>query len=241
MQFIFKSVNSEMRKIGGRKLLLFSLFFSLLSSFLCISYFIFNKNNPDMFQSTNLIAITVNFNTLTLSIFSACMWYFIISSENKYGTWAIIYTKPISKFKLLVAKNLLFILFYLIFNILNFSVTGMYIFINGYEISILYFLKMLLLCTILSLAIPYSQLLFHLIIKKGILAASLSVIWIFFSVTYGLFPAVFTKTFPIFYALNIVSDVMMKETTILLYLASSSIYILGIMLLTVSFKYYTYE
>ncbi|AGG04869.1 MULTISPECIES: ABC transporter permease [Bacillus cereus group] len=241
MQFIFKSVNSEMRKIGGRKLLLFSLFFSLLSSFLCISYFIFNKNNPDMFQSTNLIAITVNFNTLTLSIFSACMWYFIISSENKYGTWAIIYTKPISKFKLLVAKNLLFILFYLIFNILNFSVMGMYIFINGYEISILYFLKMLLLCTILSLAIPYSQLLFHLIIKKGILAASLSVIWIFFSVTYGLFPAVFTKTFPIFYALNIVSDVMMKETTILLYLASSSIYILGIMLLTVSFKYYTYE
>ncbi|MCU7668206.1 ABC transporter permease [Bacillus thuringiensis] len=241
MQFIFKSVNSEMRKIGGRKLLLFSLFFSLLSSFLCISYFIFNKNNPDMFQSTNLIAITVNFNTLTLSIFSACMWYFIISSENKYGTWAIIYTKPISKFKLLVAKNLLFILFYLIFNILNFSVMGIYIFINGYEISILYFLKMLLLCTILSLAIPYSQLLFHLIIKKGILAASLSVIWIFFSVTYGLFPAVFTKTFPIFYALNIVSDVMMKETTILLYLASSSIYILGIMLLTVSFKYYTYE
>ncbi|PEE64559.1 ABC transporter permease [Bacillus thuringiensis] len=241
MQFIFKSVNSEMRKIGGGKLLLFSLFFSLLSSFLCISYFIFNKNNPDMFQSTNLIAITVNFNTLTLSIFSACMWYFIISSENKYGTWAIIYTKPISKFKLLVAKNLLFILFYLIFNILNFSVMGMYIFINGYEISILYFLKMLLLCTILSLAIPYSQLLFHLIIKKGILAASLSVIWIFFSVTYGLFPAVFTKTFPIFYALNIVSDVMMKETTILLYLASSSIYILGIMLLTVSFKYYTYE
>ncbi|PFP07002.1 ABC transporter permease [Bacillus thuringiensis] len=241
MQFIFKSVNSEMRKIGGGKLLLFSLFFSLLSSFLCISYFIFNKNNPDMFQSTNLIAITVNFNTLTLSIFSACMWYFIISSENKYGTWAIIYTKPISKFKLLVAKNLLFILFYLIFNILNFSVMGMYIFINGYEISILYFLKMLLLCTILSLAIPYSQLLFHLIIKKGILAASLSVIWIFFSVTYGLFPAVFTKTFPIFYALNIVSDVMMKETTVLLYLASSSIYILGIMLLTVSFKYYTYE
>ncbi|AJA23036.1 TPA: ABC transporter permease [Bacillus thuringiensis] len=241
MQFIFKSVNSEMRKIGGRKLLLFSLFFSLLSSFLCISYFIFNKNNPDMFQSTNLIAITVNFNTLTLSIFSACMWYFIISSENKYGTWAIIYTKPISKFKLLVAKNLLFILFYLIFNILNFSVMGIYIFINGYEISILYFLKMLMLCTILSLAIPYSQLLFHLIIKKGILAASLSVIWIFFSVTYGLFPVVFTKTFPIFYALNIVSDVMMKETTILIYLASSSIYILGIMLLAVSFKYYTYE
>lgn len=194
-----------------------------------------------MFQSTNLIAITVNFNTLTLSIFSACMWYFIISSENKYGTWAIIYTKPISKFKLLVAKNLLFILFYLIFNILNFSVMGVYIFINGYEISILYFLKMLLLCTILSLAIPYSQLLFHLIIKKGILAASLSVIWIFFSVTYGLFPVVFTKTFPIFYALNIVSDVMMKETTILIYLASSSIYILGIMLLAVSFKYYTYE
>ncbi|HDR4480944.1 TPA: ABC transporter permease [Bacillus cereus] len=241
MQFIFKSVNSEMRKIGGRKLLLFSLFFSLLSSFLCISYFIFNKNNPDMFQSTNLIAITVNFNTLTLSIFSACMWYFIISSENKYGTWAIIYTKPISKFKLLVAKNLLFILFYLIFNILNFSVMGIYIFINGYEISILYFLKMLMLCTILSLAISYSQLLFHLIIKKGILAASLSVIWIFFSVTYGLFPVVFTKTFPIFYALNIVSDVMMKETTILIYLASSSIYILGIMLLAVSFKYYTYE
>ncbi|HDR6217286.1 TPA: ABC transporter permease [Bacillus cereus] len=241
MQFNFKSVNSEMRKIGGRKLLLFSLFFSLLSSFLCISYFIFNKNNPDMFQSTNLIAITVNFNTLTLSIFSACMWYFIISSENKYGTWAIIYTKPISKFKLLVAKNLLFILFYLIFNILNFSVMGIYIFINGYEISILYFLKMLMLCTILSLAIPYSQLLFHLIIKKGILAASLSVIWIFFSVTYGLFPVVFTKTFPIFYALNIVSDVMMKETTILIYLASSSIYILGIMLLAVSFKYYTYE
>ncbi|PED89438.1 ABC transporter permease [Bacillus cereus] len=241
MQFIFKSVNSEMRKIGGRKLLLFSLFFSLLSSFLCISYFIFNKNNPDMFQSTNLIAITVNFNTLTLSIFSACMWYFIISSENKYGTWAIIYTKPISKFKLLVAKNLLFILFYLIFNILNFSVMGIYIFINGYEISILYFLKMLMLCTILSLAIPYSQLLFHLIIKKGILAASLSVIWIFFSVTYGLFPVVFTKTFPIFYALNIVSDVMMKETTILIYLASFSIYILGIMLLAVSFKYYTYE
>ncbi|HDR4465141.1 TPA: ABC transporter permease [Bacillus cereus] len=241
MQFIFKSVNSEMRKIGGRKLLLFSLFFSLLSSFLCISYFIFNKNNPDMFQSTNLIAITVNFNTLTLSIFSACMWYFIISSENKYGTWAIIYTKPISKFKLLVAKNLLFILFYLIFNILNFSVMGIYIFINGYEISILYFLKMLMLCTILSLAIPYSQLLFHLIIKKGILAASLSVIWIFFSVTYGLFPVVFTKTFPIFYALNIVSDVMMKETTILIYLASSSIYILGVMLLAVSFKYYTYE
>ncbi|MBE5090691.1 ABC transporter permease [Bacillus thuringiensis] len=241
MQFIFKSVNSEMRKIGGRKLLLFSLFFSLLSSFLCISYFIFNKNNPDMFQSTNLIAITVNFNTLTLSIFSACMWYFIISSENKYGTWAIIYTKPISKFKLLVAKNLLFILFYLIFNILNFSVMGIYIFINGYEISILYFLKMLMLCSILSLAIPYSQLLFHLIIKKGILAASLSVIWIFFSVTYGLFPVVFTKTFPIFYALNIVSDVMMKETTILIYLASSSIYILGIMLLAVSFKYYTYE
>ncbi|MEC2720908.1 ABC transporter permease, partial [Bacillus cereus] len=158
-----------------------------------------------------------------------------------YGTWAIIYTKPISKFKLLVAKNLLFILFYLIFNILNFSVMGVYIFINGYEISILYFLKMLLLCTILSLAIPYSQLLFHLIIKKGILAASLSVIWIFFSVTYGLFPVVFTKTFPIFYALNIVSDVMMKETTILIYLASSSIYILGIMLLAVSFKYYTYE
>ncbi|PEU20679.1 MULTISPECIES: ABC transporter permease [unclassified Bacillus (in: firmicutes)] len=241
MQFIFKSVNSEMRKIGGRKLLLFSLFFSLLSSFLCISYFIFNKNNPDMFQSTNLIAITVNFNTLTLSIFSACMWYFIISSENKYGTWAIIYTKPISKFKLLVAKNLLFLLFYLIFNILNFSIMGIYTFINGYEISILYFLKMLILCTFLSLAIPYSQLLFHLIIKKGILAASLSVIWIFFIVTYGLFPLIFTKTFPIFYALNIVSDVMIKETTILLYLASSSIYILGIMLLTVSFKYYTYE
>ncbi|SCN20311.1 ZmaX [Bacillus toyonensis] len=194
-----------------------------------------------MFQSTNLIAITVNFNTLTLSIFSACMWYFIISSENKYGTWAIIYTKPISKFKLLVAKNLLFILFYLIFNILNFSVMGIYTFINGYEISILYFLKMLILCTILSLAIPYSQLLLHLIIKKGILAASLSVIWIFFIVTYGLFPLIFTKTFPIFYALNIVSDVMFKETTILLYLASSSIYILGIMLLTVSFKYYTYE
>lgn len=194
-----------------------------------------------MFQSTNLIAITVNFNTLTLSIFSACMWYFIISSENKYGTWAIIYTKPISKFKLLVAKNLLFILLYLIFNILNFTVVGIYIFINGYEIPILYFLKMLLLCTILSLAIPYSQLLFHLIIKKGILAASLSVIWIFFSVTYGLFPAIFTKTFPIFYALNIVSDVMIKKPTILIYLASSSIYILGIMLLSVSFKYYTYE
>ncbi|MCU4812869.1 ABC transporter permease [Bacillus cereus] len=241
MQFIFKSVNSEMRKIGGRKLLLFSLFFSLLSSFLCISYFIFNKNNPDMFQSTNLIAITVNFNTLTLSIFSACMWYFIISSENKYGTWAIIYTKPISKFKLLVAKNLLFILLYLIFNILNFTVVGIYIFINGYEIPILYFLKMLLLCTILSLAIPYSQLLFHLIIKKGILAASLSVIWIFFSVTYGLFPTIFTKSFPIFYTLNIVSDVMIKKPTILIYLASSSIYILGIMLLSVSFKYYTYE
>lgn len=194
-----------------------------------------------MFQSTNLIAITVNFNTLTLSIFSACMWYFIISSENKYGTWAIIYTKPISKFKLLLAKNLLFILLYLIFNILNFTVVGIYIFINGYEIPILYFLKMLLLCTILSLAIPYSQLLFHLIIKKGILAASLSVIWIFFSVTYGLFPTIFTKTFPIFYALNIVSDVMIKKPTILIYLASSSIYILGIMLLSVSFKYYTYE
>ncbi len=68
MQFIFKSVNSEMRKIGGRKLLLFSLFFIIIK-LLCISYFIFNKNNPDMFQSTNLIAITVNFNTLTLSIF----------------------------------------------------------------------------------------------------------------------------------------------------------------------------
>ncbi|QFQ28548.1 ABC transporter permease [Bacillus thuringiensis] len=241
MQFIFKSVNSEMRKIGRGKLLFFSLFFSLLSSFLCISYFIFNKNNPELFQSTNLIAITVNFNTLTLSIFSACMWYFIISSENKYGTWAIIYTKPISKFKLLVAKNLLFILFYLIFNILNFSFVGVYIFINEYEISILYFLKILIICTILSLAIPYSQLLFHLIIKKGILAASLSVIWIFFIVTYGLFPEIFTKTFPIFYALKISSDVMIKETTILLYLASSSIYILGIMLLTVSFKYYTYE
>ncbi|TKI82612.1 ABC transporter permease, partial [Bacillus cereus] len=81
-------------------------------------------------------------NTLTLSIFSACMWYFIISSENKYGTWAIIYTNPISKFKLLVAKNLLFILFYLIFNILNFSVVGIYIFIKGYEIPIYYFLRM---------------------------------------------------------------------------------------------------
>lgn len=169
------------------------------------------------------------------------MWYFIISSENKYGTWAIIYTKPISKFKLLIAKNILFILFYLIFNILNFSVMCIYAFVNGYEISILYFLKMLILCTVLSLAIPYSQLLFHLIIKKGILAASLSVIWIFFIVTYGLFPIIFTKAFPIFYALNIASDVMIKETTILLYLAISSIYILGIMLLTVSFKYYTYE
>ncbi|WP_305927708.1 ABC transporter permease [Bacillus mycoides] len=241
MQFIFKSVNSEMRKIGGRKLLLISFFFSLLSSFLCISYFIFNKNHPDMFLSTNLIAITVNFNTLTLSIFSACMWYFIISSENKYGTWAIIYTQPISKLKLLVTKNLMFILFYLVFNILNFSVMGIYTFINGYEISILYFLKMLILCTILSLAIPYSQLLFHLIIKKGILAASLSVIWLFFFITYGLFPLIFTKTFPIFYSLNIVSDVAFKETIILLYLAISSIYILGIMLLSVSFKYYTYE
>ncbi|PGM80170.1 ABC transporter permease, partial [Bacillus thuringiensis] len=86
-----------------------------------------------------------------------------------------------------------------------------------------------------------SQLLFHLIIKKGILAASLSVIWIFFSVTYGLFPTIFTKSFPIFYALNVVSDVMIKKPTILIYLASSSIYILGIMLLSVSFKYYTYE
>ncbi len=100
---------------------------------------------------------------------------------------------------------------------------------------------MLILCTVLSLAIPYSQLLLHLIIKKGVLAASLSVIWIFFSVTYGLFPAIFTKTFPIFYALNIVSDIMIKKTTILIYLASSLIYILGIMLLTVNFKYYTYE
>ncbi|PGA30564.1 ABC transporter permease, partial [Bacillus thuringiensis] len=40
---------------------------------------------------------------------------------------------------------------------------------------------------------------------------------------------------------NIVSDVMIKKPTILIYLASSSIYILGIMLLSVSFKYYTYE
>ncbi|TKI79028.1 ABC transporter permease, partial [Bacillus cereus] len=68
------------------------------------------------------------------------------------------------------------------------------------EIPIYYFLRMFILCTILSLVIPYSQLLFHLIIKKGTFAASLSVIWIFFIVTYGLFPLIFTKTFPIFYA-----------------------------------------
>ncbi|SFI25450.1 MULTISPECIES: ABC transporter permease [unclassified Bacillus (in: firmicutes)] len=241
MQFIIKSLNGEMKKIGGRKLLLLSLLFSLLSSFLCISYFMYNKNHPDMFQPKNLIAITMNFNTLTLIIFSACMWYFIISSENKYGTWAIIYTKPISKFKLLISKNLLFLQFYFVFNIFNFLIIGIYTCLNQYEISMPYFLKMMILCTFLSLTIPYSQLLFHLIIKKGILAASLSVIWIFFIVTYGLFPVMFTKIFPIFYAFNIVNDLVFKETTILLYLAISSVYILGIMLLSVSFKYYTYE
>lgn len=237
-------IKNEIQKIGSAKLVI-AMFTSVFVTFIFSSSFIeFKKesllSNNMMEIQPAIQSINAYFACFILIVFSAITWYYIISLENKNGTWSILLTIPISKRQLLFTKHTVNLVLYIGYNILFSVISLIQLFIMGIEINYSEFLKLQAIFFIVALTIPYSQLLFHLIIKNGLLAISLTIITIFLILIKDNIPSIITLFIPIFYVDNVWMDITNLKLVII-YCTVSVLYVLVIFLISIKTNYYNYE
>ncbi|MER2007833.1 MAG: ABC transporter permease [Psychrobacillus sp.] len=237
-------IKNEIQKIGSVKLVI-AMFTSVFVTFIFSSSFIeFKKesllSNNMMEIQPAIQSINAYFACFILIVFSAITWYYIISLENKNGTWSILLTIPIPKRQLLFTKHTVNFVLYVGYNILFSIISLIQLFIMGIEINYGEFLKLQAIFFIVALTIPYSQLLFHLIIKNGLLAISLTIITIFLILIKDNIPSIITLFIPIFYVDNVWMDITNLKLVII-YCTVSILYFLVIFLISIKTNYYNYE
>lgn len=233
----------EFQKIGSFKLILLIIISALITFGLSLSFILYKKEyllSEGLMEIQSIISISAYFATFTLAIFSAINWYYLISFENKNGTWSILLTKPISKFKLLMTKHTLHLVMYIAFNILYTTASFILLIIMNIEFNISEFLKLQCIFFLVAITIPYSQLLFHLMVKNGLLAFSLTIIILFFFLIKDIIPDIFAMFIPLLNVDNVWIDI--KNTRIItLYCIESILYGVIIFLISIKNNYYTYE
>lgn len=237
-------IKNEFQKIDSVKLVS-AMIISVFVTFVFSCGFIAYKkesllSNTMMDLQPIILSINAYFACFILVVFSAVTWYNIISLENKNGTWSILLTKPISKSKLLFTKHTVNLVLYIGFNILFSIISLIQLFIMGIEINYSEFLKLQSIFFLVAITIPYSQLVFHLIVKNGLLAISLTIITIFLLLIKGNIPNIITIFIPIFYVDNVWMDITNLKMAII-YCTVSVLYALVIFLISIKTDYYNYE
>ena len=236
-------VKNEFQKIGSFKLILLIIISVFVTFGFSCGFIVYKKEHllsNEMMELQPIVSINAYFACFILAIFSAVTWYNIISLENKNGTWSILLTKPISKGKLLFTKHAVNLVLYIGFNILFSIVSIVQLFILGIEINYSEFLKLQFIFFLVAIAIPYSQLLFHLMVKNGLLATSLTIIILFLFLIKNNIPDIITIFIPLFHVNNVWMDITNVKMTNL-YCAVSILYAWVIFLISTKINYYTYE
>ena len=236
-------VKGEFQKIGSFKLILLIIISALITFALSLSFILYKKEyllSEELMEIQPIISITAYFATFTLAIFSAITWYYLISFENKNGTWSILLTKPISKIKLLMTKHALNLVLYIAFNILYTTASFILLVIMNIEFNISEFLKLQIIFFLVAITIPYSQLLFHLMVKNGLLAFSLTIIILFLFLIKDIIPDIFAMFIPLLNVDNVWIDIT-NTGIITFYCIESILYGLVIFLISIKNNYYTYE
>ena len=187
-----------------------------------------------------IISITAYFATFVLVIFSSITWYYIISFENKNGTWSILLTKPISKKQLLLTKHALHLVLYIGFNMFYTLASLTLLIILNIELDVSEFLKLQFIFSLVAITIPYSQLLFHLMVKNGLIAVSLTILILFLFLIKDSIPDIIARSIPLLSVDNVWMNIA-NTGVITLYCMGSVLYGLIILLISIKNNYYTYE
>jgi len=236
-------VKGEFQKIGSFKLMLLIIISALATFGLSLAFILYKKEyiiSEGLMSMQPIISITAYFATFVLVIFSSITWYYIISFENKNGTWSILLTKPISKNKLLLTKHALNLVLYIGFNILYTLAAFVILKIMNVELDVSEFLKLQIIFSLVAITIPYSQLLFHLMVKNGLLAVSLSILILFLFLMKDNIPDIIAVFIPLLSVDNVWVDITNVGVTTL-YCIGSVLYGLVIFLISIKNNYYTYE
>ncbi|MEB2302193.1 ABC transporter permease [Lysinibacillus xylanilyticus] len=236
-------VKGEFQKIGSFKLMLLIIISALATLGLSLAFILYKKEyiiSEGLMTMQPIISITAYFATFVLVVFSSITWYYIISFENKNGTWSILLTKPISKNKLLLTKHALNLVLYIGFNILYTLASFIILKITNVELDVSEFLKLQFIFSLVAITIPYSQLLFHLMVKNGLLAVSLSILILFLFLMKDNIPDIITVFIPLLSVDNVWLDITNVGVTTL-YCIGSVLYGLVIFLISIKNNYYTYE
>lgn len=243
MSNYFFLVKDECQKIGSFKLILLIIISALVTFGLSLAFILYKKEyliSEDLMEIQPIISITTYFATFILAIFSSITWYYIISFENKNGTWSILLTKPISKNQLLLTKHVLNLVLYIGFNILYALASFTLLIIMNIELDVSEFLKLQFIFSLTAITIPYSQLLFHLMFKNGLLAVSLTILILFLFLIKDSIPDIIARFIPLLSVDNVWMDIA-NTGVITLYCMGSVLYGLIIFLISIKNNYYTYE
>lgn len=240
---LFRYVRHETEKTGARKLFVVTVLFSVLSSFLTMGYFRAHKGTlvqEGMYDSFQFLGYSILFQSIALVFFSALFWYWLLSQENRWGTWGMLLTKPVPKFRWLMVKHAVFLCFFAVFVSLNAAVSFVFLLALQMEINA-FFAQVYLVMLLIGPAISYSQTLFHLVVKNGILASTLSVTWIFLYIVQNNLPTVLVKWLPVFYVGFVWDGTAILPGRFVTYLLLTVLFMTAVFLVSVRKNDYTYE
>ncbi|QFT91117.1 ABC-2 family transporter protein [Bacillus sp. THAF10] len=236
-------IEGEVLKIGRNRIIVIGVSAVILNCMVSIIYFSYNQTALDIEDSLRIhkyLSISHFFTTFILILFSAVLWNLLVSLENKRGTWSIILTQPIRKSNLILSKHLLFLLIYTLFIFFTFSFSLVYT--NFLEIKLDFEIlsKSYVVYYFIGLTIPYSQLIFHIFLKNGIQAMSLSVVWIFLLMTKSVLPKTVSSAIPIYYLDQVLGSIAPDQNTIIKYIILTTLLMCIMFFVSIRKNYYDY-
>ncbi|WP_218775585.1 hypothetical protein [Oceanobacillus senegalensis] len=174
-------------------------------------------------NSTGLLMYYHFVNNYFVIALSALLWSFIYSKENSYNTWSILLTKIPYKFYLISAKSIAFIIYYVFSVVISHILLLVFCFMQKVELISQSFISSVLISLFTVLSIGFLQFILHVVFKNGLIAASLSLVWIVLLFLYTFFPKFVQYLFPLFLSTTVIDASKLQGLSIVIVSAIGSL------------------
>ncbi|MDX8047308.1 hypothetical protein SH601_15165 [Gracilibacillus sp. S3-1-1] len=229
-------VTGEFTKIPRILLLFCTAIFALIP--VLVSLIVY-KQGYDTFaaqglaNSSGLLLYYHFVNNYCVVILSAFLWFFIYSKENSYNTWSLLLTKIPYTVSIIGAKSIVFIVYYVISVIIAYGSLLIVCLMQGISVEFRTIFSSLLISLLITISIGFLQFIFHTIIRNGLIASSISIVWIILLFLYNNFPYAVQLLFPLFLSTTAIELSNLKDMfTIIFFAIGSGLFIVVTVLLS---------
>ncbi|MFC4402490.1 hypothetical protein [Gracilibacillus xinjiangensis] len=226
----------EFVKIPAYLLLLWTIILGVIPVVVAVIAYIKGYENfasNGMANSSGLLLFYQFVNNYCVVALSALLWYFIFSRENTFNTWSILLTKIPSKFQILAAKSVVFTIYYLISVVICYVILLLICLTQDIEWTARSFVASFLISVFISISIGFLQFTLHILLKNGLIASSLSIVWVILLSLYSNLPEVVQSLFPLFISTYVAEVSKLADmSAIFIYILGSLLFILFIVMLS---------